>query len=281
MVFIAITVRFWHDTKMKKRPLTLLHALTMTLLLPCAAQAERYSFSTGTGFYVSYSGYIITNAHVVRNCKDKRVFIQQSTPDPQEVELVTISQTHDLALLKTELNPPSIGYLRSDYSAPERGEKVMLLGFPEEFAATGQYDVAYSRILSTKGPNGEPDWMLIEPSARKGNSGGPLLDESGNVIGVITAKLQFFQTNEINNQRGLMGASDAAIKLSALEEFLQENHVLAQYRDQSMILSDGRNQQASSDFIVNVLCQQEVDAQSETAPDSPIISDLKSYYRPN
>lgn len=281
MVFIAITVDFWHDTKMKKRPLTLLHALTMTLLLPCAAQAERVSFSTGTGFYVSYSGYIITNAHVVRNCKDKRVFIQQSTPDPQEVELVAVSQTHDLALLRTDLNPPSIGYLRSDYNVPERGERVMLLGFPEEFAATGQYDVAYSRILSTKGPNGEPDWMLIEPSARKGNSGGPLLDASGNVIGVITAKLQFYQTNVINNERGLMGASDAAIKLSALETFLQENHVLAQYRDQSMILSDGRNQEASRDFIVNVLCQQETPVQYQSAEPVPMISNLRNYYRPN
>ena len=78
----------------------------------------------------------------------------------------------------------------------------------------------------------------------------------------------------------MVGASDAAIQLSALEQFLQEERVTPQFRDQSMILSDGRNQEASSAFIVNILCQKEDLPHDNNLPQSPSHRDLNTYYQP-
>jgi serine protease Do len=266
---------------MKSNTRTLISALLLCASLPLHAQAERVTFSTGTGFYVTFSGHIITNAHVVKNCKDQRVFIQQDNPEPEEVELVAISASHDLALLKSESSPPNIGYLRSERTMPQIGERVMVLGYPEEYAATGEYAIEYSHVLALEGPNHEQDWMQFESSARRGNSGGPLLDASGNIIGVITAKLQFYQRNEVAARREVVGNTDAAIQLSALEQFLKEQHVIPLFRDQSMILSDGRNQEASSAFIVNILClRDDAPTESESTPTQPVLHDLNTYYKP-
>lgn len=233
-------------------------------LAPSQACAERVAFSTGTGFYVTREGHIITNAHVVNHCKDQRVFIQKNGFEPEEVKLLAISDTYDIALLQSESAPPAIGYLRASNYSPETGERVMLLGYPEEYAATGHFAIEYSHIISLTGPHGEEDFMLFEPSARRGNSGGPLLDLSGNIIGIITAKLQFFETDPTTSRRKLIGASDAAIRLSSLEDFLEQEHVTPQYRDRSMLFSDGYNQQVSSEFIINVLCQKDEDPITET-----------------
>lgn len=240
-----------------------INLLLYLCLVSFNAKAERVAFSTGTGFYLTREGHIITNAHVINKCKDQRVFIQKSKEEPEEVTLLAVSDTYDIALLQSSSTPTNIGFLRSENYLPEIGERVMLLGYPEEYAASGQFAIEYSHILSLTGPNGEDKFMLFEPSARRGNSGGPLLDLSGNVIGIITAKLQFFETNPYTSKKALIGASDAAIRLSALEEFLEQEHVQPQYRDASMILSDNYNQQVSSEFIINVLCQKEEKAESQ------------------
>jgi serine protease Do len=229
-------------------------ALLLCLLASAPAHSGMTKFSSGTGFFVSRAGDIITSAHVLKQCQS--TYVQGNFERPVPVELINKDDEVDLALLRADIDPPSVAYLRLETTPAEVGDKVMLLGYPEEYAGTGKYDTSISQITALKGPQGEEKWIQFENAARHGNSGGPLLDSAGNVIGVITAKSEMIRHNDLNNTDEVVSTSDVAVGLPALQEFMMQNRVYSRLRDSTMLLTDSSNAHRSSDFIVNVLCMQ-------------------------
>lgn len=231
----------------------LLTALTL-LAISAPAHSGMVKFSSGTGFFVSLNGDIITSAHVLDQCKS--IYVQGNFERPVPVELIGSDDVADLALLRADITPPNIAYLRMDSTPTEIGDRVMLLGYPEEYAGTGKYDINFSRVTALTGPKGETQWLQFENSARHGNSGGPLLDAAGNVIGVIAAKTETIQHNDLNNTDVVIATSDVAVNLDTLKEFMMQQRIYARMRDSLMLQTDSSNEHKSRDFIVNVLCFQ-------------------------
>ena len=142
--------------------------------------------STGSGFIISADGYIITNYHVVSGAQDLKVSLQDGTIYP--AELVGYEATNDVALLKIEatgLTPVTIG----DSDTLGVGDCVAAIGNPLgelSYTMTVGYISAMDREINT---DGTPINMLQTDAAiNSGNSGGPLFDMSGNVVGITTAK---------------------------------------------------------------------------------------------
>lgn len=141
---------------------------------------ERNSTATGTGFFVSADGYVLTNAHVVDGCKFLRV-------DGNPAKLVDSSQAFDLAVLKTDFEQEKAVAVFSAGPAKLNSD-VTVAGYPYAGLLSG-LNVTRGAVSSLKGLAGEPTQMQITAPVQSGNSGGPVIASDGQVVGVVVSKL--------------------------------------------------------------------------------------------
>lgn len=138
---------------------------------------------TGSGMIVEDNGYILTNAHVIDNTE--RITVYLDDHKPYVAEIVGIDLVRDIALLKvdeTGLEPIAFA---AAYRMAE-GEEVIALGYPHSELT----NLTVTRgIISAFRPNLEADVDYIQTDAQlnHGNSGGPLIDRKGNVVGMNTS----------------------------------------------------------------------------------------------
>jgi len=155
--------------------------------------------STGTGFFISPNGYILTCAHVVspgivklsrkpvaasRKVADK-IWTRTSEGVTREAQRVYCDGTSDIALLAT--GGSGFPWLGMSRSLPTQGEEVVLLGYPLG-QALGKELVATRGIVSALRLDGEV--FQLDAAANPGNSGGPVVNSYGQVVGVAFAKLE-------------------------------------------------------------------------------------------
>ncbi len=141
--------------------------------------------SLGSGFFISQDGLIVTNNHVVENATQ----IQVALKDGRELdaELVGTDKATDIAVLRVK-EKGTYPYVRFGSSHDLRkGDWVVALGNPFGFGGTATAGIlsADSRDLGNENPY--TDYLQIDASINRGNSGGPTFDLQGNVIGVNTA----------------------------------------------------------------------------------------------
>jgi len=138
----------------------------------------------GTGFMIDSKGYLVTNAHVVRNAKT--VVVQNKKGENFNARVVFTDFAKDLVILKIEDDSfktlTSIPYGISK-SATDLAEPIFTLGYPRNEIVYGQ------GYLSAKtGLNGDSLSCQISIAANPGNSGGPVLNHNGEVIGVLSTR---------------------------------------------------------------------------------------------
>jgi serine protease Do len=149
--------------------------------------------SIGTGFLIQRSGYVVTNEHVVRNVVDLRVRLY----DGRELLacVVGADMATDIALLKVDAPGPLPTLPLGDSEALRVGEPVVAIGNPFGFnhSVTAGIVSAKERVVDRPTSNDarDPDlysfFIQTDASINLGNSGGPLLDASGAVIGISAA----------------------------------------------------------------------------------------------
>jgi serine protease Do len=140
------------------------------------------AMASGSGFFISADGYIVTNNHVVENSTDIKVVLKDERELPAKV--VGRDEGTDLAVIKVEgKNFPYVNFENS--ARPRVGDWVIAVGNPFGLGGT-----ATAGIISAYGRNiGETfvDYIQIDAPINRGNSGGPTFDVYGRVIGVNTA----------------------------------------------------------------------------------------------
>jgi len=231
----------------------LLIAALITALPASAQETRRYmEYRTGTGFFVSQSGHIVTNEHVVKGCME--VTIAGSVPE-SEAEVIATDVENDLAIIRTQAVVPWTAGITDNEESIEPGEKALVIGYPGDSAMTLEYKVVETKVLDVKGPTGEPKWIQFENSAQQGNSGGPLLDQSGNVIGVIMGKSTLFRVNQLNGSQEFVREADVAISLPYLKKFLSENSVYFRRLGSAAQLANYRIEDQAKQFIVTIRCK--------------------------
>jgi S1-C subfamily serine protease len=140
----------------------------------------------GTGFVVSTAGHIVTNNHVIRGCVGD-VHGNLSGESTTTLRLVSRDETNDLALLQAPKTFKDIAIIRS--SGIRSGESVIAIGYPYHGLLTSDFTVSTGIVSSLSGVLNDTRFLQISAPIQPGNSGGPLLDTSGNVVGVVTAKI--------------------------------------------------------------------------------------------
>jgi S1-C subfamily serine protease len=143
----------------------------------------RYS---ATGFMISPNGYVVTNYHVVKEADSVYIESVQDSVYQYKVKVIYKDPAVDLALLKIQdpgFQPPKRLPFALSTREADLAQSVYTLGYPGD-------DLVYNdgSISSHRGFDGDTSAYRISIPVNPGNSGGPLLDESGNLIGVISGK---------------------------------------------------------------------------------------------
>ena len=139
--------------------------------------------SLGTAFFVDPTGDLITNSHVVVGCKAMQV--RSPGRSPIGASVLAVDQVQDLALLHVTARPPGYAIFRSGAGAGFI-RNVSAVGYPDEGLPTLEPQAVQGKLLRADDGAGH---MLISMDVRHGNSGSPILDTGGLVVGVIRAKI--------------------------------------------------------------------------------------------
>ena len=140
--------------------------------------------SSGSGVIISSEGYIVTNNHVVENAKDLSVILSDGTQLPAQV--ISTDIFADLAVLKVDGKMPAVVTIGNSDNL-KSGETVIAIGSPlGEFRNTVTVGVisATGRSLDTGNGYSMEDLLQTDAAINQGNSGGPLVDLNGELIGI-------------------------------------------------------------------------------------------------
>ena len=140
--------------------------------------------SGGTGFLIDGKGYLVTNAHVVKG--SKTVLVQNNKGQEFRAQIIHTNAANDIAILKindTDFKPLNLLPYGIRKTGADLGETLFTLGFPRD-------EIVYNEgYMSAKtGFNGDTMTCQIGVSANPGNSGGPVFNKNGEVIGIINTR---------------------------------------------------------------------------------------------
>lgn len=139
----------------------------------------------GSGFLLTADGYFVTNNHIVRDADS--VYVQSAKGEVYKARVIHTDPAHDVAILQLcddtafrTLPPAPYNF---DARPSDLGERVYTLGYPREEIVYGE-----GYLSSGTGYRGDSTAYQVAIGVNPGNSGGPLLNEKGNIIGMISGK---------------------------------------------------------------------------------------------
>ena len=170
--------------------------------------------STGTGFFISEDGYLLTNFHVV---DDAMSIVIQCGGNTYPARLVKVDPINDLALLKLA------GKFRAIPLAPSRtakmGDSVFTVGFPNPQLQGVAPKLTDGKISSLSGMQDDSRHFQISVAVQPGNSGGALVNSVGNIVGIVTARLS--DKAALESSGALPQNVNYAVKSSFILAFLE------------------------------------------------------------
>jgi S1-C subfamily serine protease len=228
--------------------------------------AQTPQSGTGSGFFVSKMGHVITNAHVVNGCKKLTVGDNANKQVPAEV--INTDKSNDLALLKLStlemasaesksliqklsivvVPLASKGLLRSE--DVKLGEKVMVAGYPFGDAFSNTIKVTSGIVSATRGAGDDSGQFQLDAAVQPGNSGGPIYGSGGNIVGVVVSQL---------NKKtfgGLVENINFGIKASTVRQFLVSSGLSSKKAEQTEEKSTQKLAEIAKNQALMVICHQ-------------------------
>ena len=175
---------------------------------------------SGTGFVVSAGGHVLTNNHVISGCVGD-VHGNLTGEPATTLRVVSNDETNDLALLQASGSLKEAVHIRA--TAIHSGDAVIAIGFPYHGLLTSDFTVTTGIVNSLSGILNDTRFLQISAQIEPGNSGGPLLDTSGNLVGVVAEKLNAFKFAKIMGD--IPQNINFAIKTGAVRDFLDNSVV--------------------------------------------------------
>jgi serine protease Do len=178
----------------------------------------RPKIASGTGFFVSRDGAFVTAAHVIEDCS----IIKVKTDDGgvSNARIVATDASNDVAILKLDKAPRKAGNLRVGVRL---GEGIAVFGYPHADILSTSGNFTLGNVTALTGIGDDSRYFQISAPVQSGNSGGPLLDLRGNVVGIVTSKLDALKL--ALKEGDLPQNVNFAVKSSILATFLDANRV--------------------------------------------------------
>lgn len=198
--------------------------------------------STGSGFAVTRT-QVVSNAHVVEGCA------RVTLGGRGEATVQTVDARSDLALL-TVASRQSLASLRA--GRVRQGDSVSVVGYPLRGLLASGAQVASGNISALAGMQNDSRFIQISAPVQPGNSGGPLVDSSGNVVGVVVSKLNAVKMAQITGD--IPQNVNFAVSPLVLQGFLDANGVDYQTAPSNKNLSTADVADIAKKYTVLVEC---------------------------
>ena len=142
------------------------------------------TIGSGSGFYINNKGYALTNNHVVDICKQSVAVV-----DGQETlfRVIATDKINDVAVLKTDYR--SRNYIKINEDGAKLGENVVAVGYPLAGRLSDSVKITRGIVSSLSGLDNNIGQIQIDAALQPGNSGGPVLNENGELVGIASAGL--------------------------------------------------------------------------------------------
>jgi hypothetical protein len=240
------------------------------LVLACFAPGVAAQVSSGTAFAVA-PGFLITNQHVIAACRSIDVI---ATDGRRTAVLVDADDQIDLALLSVSGIKGATARLRTPRNV-RLGESVMVFGFPLAGSLSSSGNFTSGLVSALRGLRDAAGELQITAPVQPGNSGGPLMDASGLVIGVVQAKLDALRSAIVTGD--IPQNINFAISLEVLADFLVKNRVAFREGAISAPLDTARVAELAQGFTYRVECW----TRSQQAGASPNIKPSRPDFQPD
>ena len=231
---------------------------------------EPKTSTSGSGFFVSKSGHVITNQHIVNKCK--KVTVGDNAEKQVAADIIETDRENDLALLKlSSLKMASVetksliqklgikivplasdGLLR--FEDVDLGEDVLVAGYPYGEIFSDSIKVTKGIVSASKGFGDDSGQFQMDAAVQPGNSGGPIYDENGNIVGVVVAQLNKMK---FAKQSGSMPENvNFGIKASTVRQFLSSSGLPTKWSKRSKSMSTKEIAKIAENQTVMVMCHQ-------------------------
>jgi len=153
---------------------------------------KKKGYSTGTAFFISNDGHMITNYHVIKNSNKVTVVLEEDKE--VNAKVVFKDKVNDIAIVK--INNQIIEYPLpiTNSNSSSVGDEVFTLGYPLVDIQGKELKATFGRINSMTGLKDDTRLMQVDVPIQPGNSGGPLINSKGEVVGIVTATLDSIVT---------------------------------------------------------------------------------------
>lgn len=189
---------------------------------PSAPKQGKAGASFGTGFVVSPNGHVVTNNHVIKGCTGD-IKGNLTGDAAMTLRVVSSDANNDLALLQAPSTTTFKEFARIRDRSIRSGDSIVAIGFPFHGLLTSDFTVTTGIVSSLSGLRNDSRFLQISAAVQPGNSGGPLFDTSGQIVGVVTGKLDGLRIAAATGS--IPENINFAIKTGALRDFLDNSVV--------------------------------------------------------
>ena len=171
----------------------------------------------GTAFFVSKQGHLLTNRHVIHDCRQVRL-----SGSDKPLKVLPQDEVNDLALLQMAGKPKDVAVFRATNDL-RQGESIAAYGYPLQGALAAGGNLSPGVVSALAGLGNNTSQIQITAPVQQGNSGGPVLDGKGQVVGVVVQKLNAVKVAKLTGD--VPQNVNFAINESTTRAFLDSNQV--------------------------------------------------------
>jgi hypothetical protein len=229
------------------------------------ASVQANESSSGSGIAIG-AGDILTNWHVVNGCS--RIVARTPTDVEQDAILVARDERNDLAVIRVSRPPKSTAVFRQGGSV-RAGETVVASGYPLSGLLASTANVSTGIVNALAGLADDSRFLQISAPVQPGNSGGPLVDQAGRVIGIVTSKLDAVAVAQVIGD--IPQNVNFAIKAEIAKTFLESQGIkyAAAVSDQQLSLPDVADIAKSITAYIECRGESSPSVATESRPKSP------------
>ena len=214
--------------------------------------AQDDEISSGSGILVGAHGEILTNSHVVEDCKT--ITVKMPAQDSETAALFARDRKNDLAVIRAK-TPSSVPAAFREGTPIRAGDTVIALGYPLSGLLASTANLSVGTVSALAGIGDDTRYLQISAPVQAGNSGGPLLDGSGHIVGIVTAKLDAARVARATGD--IPQNVNFALKAQVARTFLDSNSIAYQTAPSNRQLSPADVGDVARPFTVHIRCSKD------------------------
>lgn len=184
-------------------------------------QPQLIPIGTGSGIIVSADGHILTNHHVISRCR--AVSAGFNINDQQPSNIIDSDASNDIALIQADGKKlKNLNFARFRMMDPELGEEIIVAGFPFASILSDSIKVTRGIVSSSRGIGNDSSIFQFDAAVQPGNSGGPIYDEGGKIVGIVSSRLD---SQKMESKFGSNAENISfGIKISTIKQFVSSTY---------------------------------------------------------